>query len=419
MNILVIIGIIFLSIFVVALILSRDFRHWISETLTAIGLLIADAIPAVGGWLRDALDLVRRAISIYAFILLCTAVVTLVLMAIALFIPWPTGSAFLFVLAICLIILAWLPAGIILRVFKVTDAVVPSALRALIAWVAFVGWLCLMTPDVITMKSLLGVALVGFIFFGSAFKTKAIDKLMIPLVVIMCLWVAWSYFWPESFRSTTRYTESWAKKIQTKKDRGSINNETDAATTYGQALQDITVLYKLNNNNVLNDVMTDTVKMGTIVKIVSHKQEIRVIDGQGFIQIQLANVKGSFVRGEKYFVEAEYIQLASPRDVTPKNDDLLRKKVVKDEHISSNLNYVGGKFLVGEHTLALKNGQESDWCSIQECHAYTFLSGNSCRFILTYEDGTTAESWGSTAWPGKYKFKVKNLSAETPVLKVI
>lgn len=80
---------------------------------------------------------------------------------------------------------------------------------------------------------------------------------------------------------------------------------------------------------------------------------------------------------------------------------------------------VGGLYTVGEHVLNLKNGEESDWCIIQPCHAYTFLRGTTCRFILIYEDGTTAESWGTTGWPGKYKFKVKSLNDEMPILKIL
>lgn len=415
MNILLVIGVIALVAFVIALVLSHDFRHWIGDTLTAIGLLIADAIPVVGNWLRDALILVRRVISIYAFILLITAIVALVLMAIALLIHWPTGSAFLFVLAICLVILAWLPAGIILRVFRVTDAVVPCALRALIAWIAFVGWLCLMAPDVITMKSLLGAALVGFIFFGSTFKTKAIDKLVVPLVIVMCLWTAWGYFWPESFRSTTRYTESWAKRIQTKKDRGSINNETDAATTYGQALKDITVLYNLVNDSILNDAMVDTLKIGTIVKIVSHKQEIKVIDGQGFIQIQLANLKGSFVRGQKYWVEAEFVQLANPREVTPDNPDLLKNRTAKTNQKPEAPKQV--LLSKGVYNFSLKAGEKSP--KIMVNGRYCAVSNNHDQFQLFYPTLQKAvPAWTSGSWPEENVFIIDSLVDQIVTIKV-
>lgn len=73
---------------------------------------------------------------------------------------------------------------------------------------------------------------------------------------------------------------------------------------------------------------------------------------------------------------------------------------------------------VGEHTLDIKNGEESGWCDIKGCN-YTFLKGEACRFIVTYKDGTTANSWEPGSWPNKFCFKVKSLSDEKPVLKVI
>lgn len=403
---------------VALLIFWTAFRNWIGRQLNAIWGLLTIYAPTVANAFVGVLNWLGRVLGIYSIILLGTSVVALVLMIIALLFLGPTASAFLFVLAICLVILAWLPAGVILRLFRITDAVVPCALRSLIAWVAFVGWLCLMAPDVITTKSLVAAALVGFIFLGATYKTKAIDKLIVPLVVIMCLWTAWSFFWTESFRSTTRYVESWAKRIQTHKDRGSIDNEVDAATTYGIVLQDITVLYTCPHDTILDEQAVDTVKIGTKVKIGSHKKEIRVIDGQGFIEIQLPDKKtGSFVRAKKYLVEAEYVQLASPREVTPEDRSLLRKRGVPNNEPTLPA-YVGGIFSQGDHVLPLKKNQESDWCSIQDGCKYMFLNNNSIRITLTFEDGSPVNSWEITQWPNKYKFKVKNLTDDFPVLRV-
>lgn len=395
------------------------FRDWLGRQLDAIWTIIVAVAPGIAAWLLNAFNWVGRAVGRYAFILLCVAAVVLVLMIVGLFIPWPAWSAFLFVLAICLVLLAWFPAGVILRLFRLTDAVVPRALRALIAWIAFVGFLCLMCPDVITIKTLLGAALVGFIFFGSTFKTKAIDKLIVPLVVCMCLWTAYGYFWPESFRSNIQIAESFAKRLQSVKDRTSRENETYAATTYAVALRDIVALYECSHDTVLTDVAADTVKRGTIVKLVSRKHEIKVIDEQGFVEIQLANKKGLFVGGQnKYYVEAEFVELATPRDITPKEDlkDLLKKQTPTTVSVGQK---VGGEYMVGEHQLALKNGEESGWCTIQPCHAYMFSEVTPLRVQLIFEDGTSVNSWELKKWPNKYKFRIKNLGDEMPILKVI
>lgn len=93
-------------------------------------------------------------------------------------------------------------------------------------------------------------------------------------------------------------------------------------------------------------------------------------------------------------------------------------RLMVNDSITQVLN-VGGKYGLGEHMLALKKCEESNWCTVQECHNYTFLKGKECRFILTYEDGTVAKSWEPGAWPNKFRFRVISFSDESPVLKVI
>lgn len=409
MNAMLIIGLVAL---IALFIFWTAFRNWIGRQLNAIWGLLTIYTPTVANALVGVFNWVRRIISIYAFILLITAIVAIILMAIALLINWPTGSAFLFVLAICLVILAWLPAGIILRVFKVTDAVVPCALRALIAWIAFVGWLCLMAPDVITMKSLLGAALVGFIFFGTTFKTKALDKLIAPLVVVMCLWTAWGYFWPESFRSTTRYTESWAKRIQTAKDRGSIDHEMNAATTYGLILEDVYVTYSLSNDSVLKE-KADTLLTGTKVKIANHKKEVKVIDGQGFVQIIKAKKNGSYVGGKKVWIEAEYVQLATPRELIPENDDLLKKQ-------KTNQKPEAPKQLTlskGVYSFPMKAGEKSPELTING--RYCATSNNHDQFQLFYPTLQKAvPAWTSGNWPEENVFIIDSLVDQIVTIKV-
>ena len=412
MNLLIIVLVALVALFI----FWTSFRNWIGRQLNAIWGLLTIYAPTVANALVGAFNWVRRVVGIYAFVLLITALVALVLMVIALFINWPTFSAFLFVLAICLVILAWLPAGIILRVFRLTDAVVPSVLRVLIAWIAFVGWLCLMCPDVITMKSLLGAALVGFIFFGSAFKTKAIDKLIIPLVVVMCLWTAWSYFWPESFRSTTRYTESWAKRIQTKQDRGSINNETDASTTYGAILQDVHVTYDLINDSVL-DEHADTLLVGTIVKISNHKKEVKVIDGQGFVQITKAKKNGSYVAGKKVWIEAEYVQLAGPRELIPENNDLLKRQQAAKKSTSEK----DSIFTQGTYYIDV-NGATPFNIIVRPtktgCDRYS-MSSNDYNYKVSYFGGRTIQDGPGVVYPYFPTPKFKLISSTNDRVKLV
>lgn len=316
-----------LVILIGLLIFSRDFRRWLGDTLQAIALLIAAAFPAVSAWLVNAVRVIGRVIGIYSLILAGTTLFALVLIIVALIINAPAFTAFAFVLALTLVLLAWLPAGIVLKLFRINNLVIPKLLKMIIAWVAFVGFLGLMCPDIITFRSLMGAALIGFILLGVTTRINALDKIVFPLVVVMCLTVAWKHFFPEDFRSTVRYAQSWSKRANTAKDRGSINNETDAAVTYGVVLRDVNILYTLlKDKKSDSEILTEEeiiLKRGTIVKFASHKQEIKEIDGQGFAQIQLAKANGSFVNGKKYWVEAEYVMTANPREITPKDESLL------------------------------------------------------------------------------------------------
>lgn len=322
-----IIVIVALVIFFGLIIFCRDFRTWLGNTLQAIVLLIANAIPAVAVWLVDVLRVVGRIVGIYSIVLGATALFALILIVVALLINAPGFTAFAFVLAISLVLLAWLPAGIILKVFRINKNVVPLAMKTFIAWVAFVGFLGLVMPDVLTFKSIMGAALVAFILLGVTTKIKALDVIIFPLVIIMCLSVAWKHFFPEDFRSTTRFIASWGKVVNTAKDRSSIDNETGAATTYGVVLRDVTTLYDFTTNKKTGTEIPSFEKIslskGTIVKISSHKQEVKEFDGQGFVRIQLANADGSFVLGEKRWIEAEYVMIATPRDLTPEDKSLL------------------------------------------------------------------------------------------------
>jgi len=102
------------------------------------------------------------------------------------------------------------------------------------------------------------------------------------------------------------------------------------------------------------------------------------------------------------------------KSIEPKNqikNTITRTKITHEK--------VGGLYTVGEYVLNLKNGEESDWCTIQPCHAYSFVKSPTAKVTLIYEDGTTANSWDSGKWPDKYKFRVKNLSDEMPILIVL
>ena len=79
---------------------------------------------------------------------------------------------------------------------------------------------------------------------------------------------------------------------------------------------------------------------------------------------------------------------------------------------------VGGLYKVGSHLMPMKNGEISDWCTIEDCHNYGFTKGSS-RFSLIYQDGSRANSWEPGKWPDKKVFRIMKLNDGMIQLNVI
>lgn len=403
------------AIFLVLLISITDTRRWMGRQIDALITVIISFIPAIGNLLAEALGFTIIAIRKYSIIVFWTGIVVLFLITTALVFHRPDLTAFSFVLALSLVLVVWSPAGIILKLFRINKAVIPSLLKTFVAWTAFIGFLGLMCPEILTWHVLMGAALVGFIALAVTAKTNVIDKIIYPLVLAMCIWSAYGYFFPDDQRATVRWTSSWFKVKNTTMDRASIENETDAATTYGLLLKNVTVLYTCSNDTILNDAMLmDTLKKGTKVKIVSHKQEIKVIDGQGFIQIQLAHKNGSFVRGEKYYTEAENVQLATPRDLLPKDEALLQKGNKTEPVAPAEDVVIIGP---GVHTFPMNAGQTSKKIIVNG--RYCANSDKGDRFGLYYPNSNkTVEAWLPGYLPEDNTFFLKSYRNQIVTIKV-
>ena len=411
-------------ILMVALVFWGDFRRWLADTIRAIGLLIASVLPEVFAWIGNALRFIARVIGIYSITLACIAVFALVMIITALLIGAPIFTGIAFVLSLVLILLAWLPAGVILRVFRVTKAVVPKGIKAFVAWTAFIGFVAMIFPDEFTFRTLLGASLIALILLGTSVKINALDKIIFPLVMTMVLIIGWQHFFPDDFRSTTRYLVSWGKRANTVKDRGSINNETDAATTYAVLLKDVNVLYKLSEPKepkaprTIASEVDKSLSQGMIVKLVSHKQEVEEIDGQGFIQIQLPNAKGTYVKGEKYWVEAEFVRTATPREIVPKNIEpaaaqpvsAVTPPAVRDSIFPKGVYIIDVKGVTPYNIViaASHNG----------CAMYS-LSSDAYNYEIVFSDGEVVRgNGGVVAYRAKPKFRLASGSGDKVTLTV-
>ena len=422
------------------LIFWRAFRTWIVNQLRAIPRAIARYFPVVWrAFLGGA--------GIYVRIIVYLTLSSLVLMISSLIINAPGFTAFAFVVALSALLLTWLPAGIVLRTFRVSSAVVPKGLKVLVSWVALIGFISLLYPDIISFKFLFGAVLLWFVLLGMSVKINVLDKIIFPMVIIMCLTLGWKHFCPHSFRSTTRYVSSWGEVAITGKDRGSINNEAEAAVTYGHAIKDIPVAYIASFKKVetrkekrklrkkgrsIESVeaeildLRDTnvyISHNTVVKIFNHKEEVKHFQGQGFIQIQLPRNNNSFVKGLKCWVEADLIQLVTPRELAEAEnqkhqaalDSLHRARFQRGADSIAAQNQVIVR-QPGVYLIDLKEGEIGHWNSIPYGCTYNFDRGQKVRFTLIYRDGSVANSWEPGNWPSKYEFKIKNLHNEKPVL---
>lgn len=366
-------------------------RRFVIGELQALGRILAHYFPALTTWIQNTVSFIVRVVGIYIAILTIVSAVCLLLMMIAIIIGSPGLTGFIFALSLGLIILTWLPAGIVLRLFRINKGVIPKTLKTLIAWTAFIGFLGMVSPDIFSFKAFVGASLVALILMGVTAKMNVLDKLILPLVIVMCLVLGWREFFPEDFRSSKRVLVSVSKKFDTWKDRKSVKNEMDAATTYGIFLKDVKILYGPN----LEETQVD-LKRGTIVKLVSHKNEILVIDGQGFVEIQLAKESGNFFKGPKYLIEAEFIQVASSRDIIPEDDSLLpaNKELAKTDTEITVLE-------LGTNTFHLPNiGDETTWLQFPEKIKIKYgIASADYGYKVVYSDGSIYEGSASNTFP--------------------
>jgi hypothetical protein len=343
----------------------------------------------------------------------------------ALIIGSPGFTAFAFVLALLVMLITWFPAGFILRIAGINKTIIPKSLKVFVSWVAFLGLIATMHPDLISFKSLCFVALLWLFLMGITAKINLLDKIIFPLVILMCFVFAWEKFFPDDFRSTVRYLSSNGKLFSAWKDRSSIDNEANSATTFGFFQKDINVLYEAEDDKPFNASTKEvevSIPYGTLIKVFNHKEEISLFEGQGFLRIQLAKENGSFVRGKKYWVEAELVRLATPREVMEQEE--ARRCFVADSirHAEFFARMAERRFIVrnpGTYIIDLAVNEKSlAWDSIPAGCSYGFERGTNARFQVIYPDGMIMNSWDGGKLPSKYRFKIINLNEERPRLVV-
>lgn len=364
---------IILIIFMILMILVTPFRQFIIGEIVAIRVLLRHYLPGLGS------------LGVYGLIIIVYTLVGLILMSVAIMTGSSLLTGLLFIFSLTLILITWMPIRLVISIFGKRGAEINQYLKTIIAWMAFVGFLGMVSPSMLTSKAIIGVALVALILMAASTKLNLMDKIIIPLVLLMCLVLAWENFFPENFRSSKRYTASWFKKFDTFKDRSSIKNESDAGTTYGLLLRDVNVLYHKSPEG-LNEVEINLPR-GTSVLVVNHKNEVLLLEGQTFLEVRLSKGNGSFVNGPTYLVESELIQIASPRDIFLEDNNLLPRT----KKLAQTAERIQVQVLdCGRNVFQLRSsGDRTSWLQFPSGKSFkTSISSENKSYSIVMLDGT-------------------------------
>lgn len=409
-------------------IFSASFRDWMDRQLRAIGALLRHFFPIVFNGIASFLGFVIRVVGIYIAIIFITVFIAIALMTTAVLIGSPGLTLTAFVFSLSIIVLAWLPTGLVVKLFKLRrrgEKVVPIWLKNWIASLAFIGFAAAIFPEVITFKVLMGAFLVGFIFAAGTSKINVVDKIIIPLTTLMIAILIWNDVNHEGFRSSVRYVSSWTKVFNTTKDRGSLKNESEAATTYAITVKEVAVLYDINEETTEMELVDIALEKGSVTRLVSHKDEVVIMDGQGFVQIQLRNEKGTFVKGKKFWIEAEFVEVCSPK-IALNNDTALKvpKNLASEKGSIRNLLQEFKDYDTleeGKTVFFLDDDGETPWFAFKKDSFFNFrINSPDNDYVLKISDGREYKSKSNAAIDLKDDcfYKVKVSSAQDLVIEI-
>ena len=300
--------------------------------LFKVGKLTFSFHPATWDWIR----LHSKA---YALLVVIALLAELLFISLAIFVPWRAIPAAAFLLAIVIMVISYIPTGLAATVIHAENIkqtasslkyhLYPSGLRKMAGWLAVLGWLGVVHNPWLNFWTVTVGIFLFFIFeaFGSK-KKKSGNSIVVTAVVLMTIWVGWSYVSPDSHNTFVRYYESWLGITKAEQHRVASANQVLAAISYARPLQPIKVLYNFNLiDGELSRPITPTnvnIAVDSLLKIYDYK-DVRSFEGQLFIRVQIP-VYASYVNSYPYWVEADYIEIISPSQVQKENKDKNRKK---------------------------------------------------------------------------------------------
>ncbi len=372
---------------IIGLILSPAFRTGIAHAATNIVVIVFG---------------VTRAYAKYVAIMLA---VMLVFMAWALVLGNPILSGIAFLLSIILFFIAWLPLGAVLKLFNVNNQIVPPAVRSFFAWLAFVGFMAMMTPEVFTLKTTLIASLVAVFLSALTSKFNFLEKIIMPLVLIMCFVGAWKVIAPDSFRATERHRRAIGDVFTTANDRSAFRKETSAASTFAKMLMSTPVVYQaaINQDGGIQQLKEVPISLakGSIVLILNHKADVQIYHGQSFAYVMLPDAQGKYVNGDCYWVESNLLEIGPLSELLPK----------EEPEVSATPNNSVVTLVFGTQNFVLNNiGDETPWLQFPDCTKFGYqISSADYGYTLTFKGD-------NTPYPGSPTLVIPH--KEHPVFKV-
>lgn len=372
---------------IIGLILSPAFRTGIAHAATNIVVIVFG---------------VTRAYAKYVAIMLA---VMLVFMAWALVLGNPIVSGIAFLLSIILFFIAWLPLGAVLKLFNVNNQIVPPAVRSFFAWLAFVGFMAMMTPEVFTLKTTLIASLVAVFLSALTSKFNFLEKIIMPLVLIMCFVGAWKVIAPDSFRATERHRRAIGDVFTTANDRSAFRKETSAASTFAKMLMSTPVVYQaaINQDGGIQQLKEVPISLakGSIVLILNHKADVQIYHGQSFAYVMLPDAQGKYVNGDCYWVESNLLEIGPLSELLPK----------EEPEVSATPNNSVVTLVFGTQNFVLNNiGDETPWLQFPDCTKFGYqISSADYGYTLTFKGD-------NTPYPGSPTLVIPH--KEHPVFKV-
>lgn len=267
--------------------------------LAVVGLFYVNRVRIVFaiGWIWPSIVATWDWIRNHIFYFFCACLLSLSMTSVGMFlqIPWLTGLGML--IAVLLLLVAWTPVGISLRLLRITGQVYPQALGVAILVACTLGLFGVYYPEYISdWRFIIPTFLLLVIFLSFAWSLGQSYKIFNWLVLFAALGmttlVVFRFARPDLHRATGRYLAASEKYAVSHLDRSSLNRQADSLATFAIVRED-SILYDSGNS-----ATTMSVKTGQIVLVVKIKDDLpEENDGltEPLVQIVLKDKHENFV----------------------------------------------------------------------------------------------------------------------------